>query len=192
VGDFDDPRLAPGRYDIAFFHASLHHVSRLERLFRRLGLGLAPSGALYVDEYVGPSRTDWNTGLLRTAQEVLDGLPPASKIHSKIALPIEPNDESEAVRSSEIRAFLRRFADMIAWRPYGGQIVDVVLPCVTKEWADSAEGHSFIREMLALEERQLEADPESTHHLVAYGRLRPAAGGGLLARLRETFGSRHR
>jgi SAM-dependent methyltransferase len=186
VGNFDDPRLVFGRYDIAFFHASLHHVSRLERLFARLRRGLAPGGAVYVDEYVGPSRTDWSFELLQTAQDVLDGLPKGAKIHSKIELPIEPNDPSEAVRSSEIRPFLRRHVDLIEWRPYGGQIVDVVLPCVYKEWADSTEGHASIRQMLDLEDRQLEVDPEATHHLVAYGTLREAGSRvGILARLRD-------
>lgn len=189
LGDFDNPRLLSGRYDIAFFHASLHHVARLERLFRRLRSGLAPGGAIYVDEYVGPSRTDWRFELLREAQRVLDGLPPEAKIHTKIDLPVEPNDPSEAVRSWEIRTFLRRHVDIIEWRPYGGQIVDVVLPCIYKEWADSAEGHAAVREMLALEDRQLEADPEVTHHLVAYGRLRGAgAPAGVLERILSVFG----
>src|SRR5262245_26830438 len=49
LGDFNDPQLERGGYDIAFFHQSLHHVSAMERLFRRLAFALKPGGLLYVD-----------------------------------------------------------------------------------------------------------------------------------------------
>jgi SAM-dependent methyltransferase len=75
IGDFNDPRLSPRRYDIVFFHASLHHVAALERLFRRLVLALKPGAAIYVDEYVGPSRFHWSPLKLKLAQAVLGMMP---------------------------------------------------------------------------------------------------------------------
>jgi SAM-dependent methyltransferase len=175
IGSFDDPHLEAGRYDIVFFHASLHHVSKLERLFERLKRALKPGGAVYVDEYVGPSRRDWSFALLQKAQRVLDGLPEEGKIGSKIDLPIERSDPSEAIRSSEIRPFLRDYFDILEWRPFGGQIAGLVFPYLRADWTQSSEGTQAIERILALEDEELSRDPGTSHHLVAYGRLKNAA-----------------
>jgi SAM-dependent methyltransferase len=172
LGDFDAPHLETGRYDIVFFHASLHHVKRLERLFGRLRLGLRPGGAVYVDEYVGPSRKDWTTGRLAAAQELLDAVPNSAKLDPLIALPIEPNDPSEAIRSGEIVSFLRQHLDLIEWRPYGGQLAALVFPNLARAWVESPEGQSWVARLMELEDEQLRRDPASTFYLVAYGRLR--------------------
>jgi len=172
-GDFDDPQLERGRYDAVFFHASLHHVGALERLFRRLALSLKRRAAVYVDEYVGPSRGEWTRERLRRAQSLLDGAPAAARVRSEIDLPIEVNDPSEAIRSSEIPRFLGEFFDLVAWRPYGGQIVDLVMPCLDAAWAAAPEGQSFVRSMLRAEDDELARSPESTHYVVAFGRLKP-------------------
>ncbi len=195
LGDFDDPQVPPGRYDVAFFHASLHHVRRLERMFARLRRGLPEGGAVYVDEYVGPSRTDWTTGRLAAAQKVLDAIPPAGKLAASIELPIEQNDPSEAVRSGEIASFLRQHLDLFEWRPYGGQIASLVFPNLSKEWTESEEGRPWVTRILELEEEELRRDSDSTFYLVAFGRLRPRParlslserGGRLASRWRARF-----
>jgi SAM-dependent methyltransferase len=176
LGDFDAPYLETGRYDIAFFHASLHHVKRLERLFGRLWLGLRPDGAVYVDEYVGPSRNEWTEGRLATAQELLDAAPADAKLDPRIALPIEPNDPSEAIRSGEIVSFLRQYLDLIEWRPYGGQLAALIFPNLARDWVESPEGLFWVARLLELEDEQLRRDPASTFYLVAYGRLREEPG----------------
>jgi len=176
LGNFDDPRLASRRYDIVFFHASLHHVGALERLFRRLTFALKPGGAIYVDEYIGPSRFHWTQADLELGQAVLDMLPPEAKLCSQIELPIEKDDPSEAFRSDEIPKFIREFFDVIEWRPYGGQVTDLVMPCVSSEWAASEEGSQFVQSMLDIEDWELSKDSSSSHHLVAYGTLKTVLG----------------
>jgi SAM-dependent methyltransferase len=171
-GNFDDPQLTRRRYDVAFFHASLHHVSSLERLFRRLVFALKRRGAVYVDEYVGPSRGEWTRDHLKQAQAVLDMLPSEGKLKSEIDLPIELNDPSEAIRSSEIPRFLSDFFDLVEWRPYGGQIVDLVFPCLSADWVSSPEGLPHVQAMLQIEDYELERHPSSTHYVVAYGTLK--------------------
>lgn len=175
IGSFDDPHLEADRYDIVFFHASLHHVSRLARLFERLKRALKPGGAVYVDEYVGPSRKDWNLSLLQKAQRILDSLPEEGKIRPVIDLPIERSDPSEAIRSSEIRPFLRDYFDILEWRPFGGQLAGLVFPYLTADWTQSTDGTRAIERILALEDEELSRDPGASHHLVAYGRLKDAA-----------------
>jgi SAM-dependent methyltransferase len=173
VGSFDDPHLVRHRYDIVFFHASLHHVSALERLFRRLSVALKPHGAIYVDEYVGPSRHDWRPEDLQLAQALLDLLPPAAKVGHTIDLPIQMDDPSEAVRSSEIRRFVQDFFRMIEWRPYGGQVVDLIFPYLDPAWASSPEGIEAIGSLLRVEDWALSLDTSLSHYAVGYGFLRP-------------------
>ena len=176
IGDFDDPRLRFQRYDVAFFHASLHHVSELERLFRRLAFTLKPNGAIYFDEFVGPSRDRWSEEKLAFAQNLLDLLPPEAKVRDKLVAPIQADDPSEAVRSQEIPEFFHRFFEAVAWRPYGGQIVDLLFPCLDAQWLRSPAGHQTVLALLAIEDGELERDPALSHHVVAYGRLKPATG----------------
>jgi len=172
LGNFDDPRLPPGRYDVVFFHASLHHVRRLERLFRRLRRALPPKGAVYVDEYVGPSRGEWTFARLAAAQQFLDAIPDAAKLHGRIGLPIERDDPSEAIRAGELTSFLKQHFDMVEWRPYGGQLAALVFPNLLREWTESEEGLSWVTRMMEVEDEQIRRDPESTFYLVAYGRIR--------------------
>ncbi len=183
-GDFDDPQLAPGRYDIAFFHASLHHVSKLERLFSRLRLALKPAGAIYLDEYIGPSRDRWTDRRLRVARALLDLLPAEARAQESLQPPIEADDPSEAVRSEEIPLFFERHFETIAWRPYGGQIADLLFPCLRREWIGSEPGERTIGTLLKIEDREIASDPSLSHHAVAYGRLRSdRPAGGLFRRL---------
>jgi SAM-dependent methyltransferase len=182
IGDFDDPRLLRERYDIAFFHASLHHVSELERLFRRLTFTLKPGGAIYLDEFIGPSRNRWGASDLAFAQELLDLLPPEAKRQQRLAPPVEQDDPSEAVRSGEIPAFFDLFFERIAWRPYGGQLVDLLFPCFRPEWLDSAIGGQALAALLAIEDREITRDSSQSHHVVAYGRLKPGSGRWRLVR----------
>ncbi|MGH9441943.1 MAG: class I SAM-dependent methyltransferase [Thermoanaerobaculia bacterium] len=173
VGDFNDPKIERGRYDVVFFHQSLHHVSALERLFRRLAISLQPGAAIYVDEFVGPSRFHWKPGMLDLAQSVLDRLPPEIKLARTLEAPIAADDPSEAIRSDEIAGFVREFFDIEEWRPYGGQIVDLVFPAISREWAHSPEGCRATIEMLKIEDEELAAKPEASHHLYAFGHLKP-------------------
>jgi SAM-dependent methyltransferase len=171
IGDFNEPRLQRHRYGIVFFHASLHHVSRLEDLFQALELGLKRRGGVYVDEYVGPSRDEWKPEHLLRAQAFLDGLPAEAKVRVTMDLPIERDDPSEAVRSSEIPALLREYFEIIEWRPFGGQLAGLVFPCLDAAWAQSESGCRAVRDMIAIEDQELARDPGASHHLVAFGRL---------------------
>jgi SAM-dependent methyltransferase len=176
TGDFDDPRLPRGVYDAVFFHQSLHHVSRLERLFEAVAGSLVAEGALYADEYVGPSRNRWKPDHIRRAQSLLDRLPVRAKIPRRIDLPIEEHDPSEAARSGEIAGFLRSYFDPVEWKPYGGQIVSLVFPYLRPAWTQSEDGRRAVAEMLRLEDEELGADPSATYYLVAYGKLREKPG----------------
>jgi SAM-dependent methyltransferase len=173
VGNFDDPKIDARRYDIVFFQQSLHHVAALERLFRRLSLYLKPSAVFYLDEFVGPSRTGWKTEHLTLAQAVLKIAPAKARIRDELTFPIEVNDPSEGVRSGEIEKFTRDFCEILDWRPYGGQILDLVIPCLKWDWAMSQEGFEYVQALLDIEDYEIDRGPATSHHAVAVGRLKP-------------------
>ena len=172
VGDFNDPKIPFHHYDIVFFHQSLHHVAALERLFRRLAIGLRPGAAIYVDEFTAPSRDQWKPGDLLAAQAVLDRLPERAKLLKTIVAPVSGEDPSEAVRSGEIVEFLTEFFDIEEWKPYGGQIVDLVFPAIANDWVESGEGCAATLEMLKLEDEEMARDEGASHHLYAFGHLK--------------------
>src|SRR5687767_12651143 len=75
AADFNEPALPKRTYDLVLIHQALHHVAKLEKLYRAIMRALTPDGVLYLDEYIGPSRTDWKDELLAPHRRVYDALP---------------------------------------------------------------------------------------------------------------------
>lgn len=133
VADFNRPRRLRHRYDAVFFHQSLHHVWKLEKLFHDTLRALPSSGLLYLDEYVGPSRSEWRDSMLTTQQAIFRLVPPTARRTDALPLPIQPDDPSEALRSSEIIPLLSKGFDIVARRDYGGTLLSVLYPAI--DWA---------------------------------------------------------
>jgi hypothetical protein len=138
-------------------------------------LRLRPGTLVYVDEYVGTSRHEWTTDRLRMAQSFLDAAPAHARLRDRIEIPVELLDPSEAIRSSEIRTFLRLFLDILQWRPYGGQITALLFPYLDAAWLRTPDGERYLQTLLDAEDAQLDAEPERSHQLVAVGRVRSLA-----------------
>ena len=137
AADFNRPALPRGVYDAVFFHQSLHHVAKLERLLRAVMLALKPDGLVYLDEYVGPSRTWWTDARYEHQRALFRELvPQKARLSKELPLPIVYGDPSEAVQSGEIRAQLRVGFDVIDERGYGGNVLSLMCPAVWWEHAD--------------------------------------------------------
>jgi SAM-dependent methyltransferase len=143
--DFNMPVLPRNVYDVVFFHQAAHHVAKLEKLYRAVLLGLRRGGIVYLDEYVGPSRSDWTHELLAGHNAVYASLPEEVRTAPSLDLPIEPHDESEAVRSSEIEHQLTVGFRTIARRDYGGTILAVLFPWLRPEAVNESIVESLIR-----------------------------------------------
>ncbi len=128
AGDFNRGVLPRSTYEVVFIHQALHHVENLEILLRAVMMTLRRGGLLYLDEYVGPSRTDWSDELIAPHRAVFASLPEAERRLERFDLPIQPDDPSEAVRSSDIPRALRIGFDPLATRPYGGNLLSVLYP----------------------------------------------------------------
>ena len=128
AADFNRCALPRDKYDAVFFHQSAHHVRRLEWLFNQIVGALKPGGIVYLDEYVGPSRFDWNAERIAPQQAFYRALPRELRTADALALPIQQDDPTEAIRSSSIEPALRIGFDIAARRPYGGTLLSIVLP----------------------------------------------------------------
>ncbi|MGZ5473346.1 MAG: class I SAM-dependent methyltransferase [Thermoanaerobaculia bacterium] len=102
IADFNEPKLPRRAYNAVFFQQSAHHVAKLEKLFRAVLRSLKPGGVLYLDEYIGPSRSDWNDRLLGPLRSINKLLPEEVRTRDDLPLPIQWDDPSEAIRSAEI------------------------------------------------------------------------------------------
>lgn len=112
--------------DAIFFHASLHHFDRLDEMARLLRRALAPEGLLYLDEYVGPARDEWSL-----ADEIRWNwhyyhLPRSVRRVGRIRPPINDDDPTEGIASSDILPAIGREFRTLERRDYGGNLLSVI------------------------------------------------------------------
>jgi SAM-dependent methyltransferase len=167
VGDFNFPALPRRKYDIVFFHHSLHHVTYLERLFRSLLGTLKPGGLLYLDEYVGPSRTEWSEHLIETHRGVFNALPASARQDRPLEVPIQHDDPSEAVRSSEIVDTLKVGFRILFKRDYGGNLLSVLYPFLRQPCSDDV-----LRDLIEQEGSHLREHGNCSYHSVIVAKRR--------------------
>ena len=133
LGDFNEPRLPRRTYDIVFVNQAMHHVAKLEKLYRAILRTLRDDGLLYLDEYIGPSRHDWTDEKFARHRAVYDALPSRVRLVPKLPFPIQVDDPSEAIRSSEIIAQLEVGFDVLARVDYGGTLLAPLYPFIEPE-----------------------------------------------------------
>ena len=154
VADFNTLVLRPVEYDAVFFHQSLHHVAHMERLFRHL-LGRMRSDALvYLDEYIGPSRTDWDDARMIDLRRLYGELPRPTRMSDELPYPIQADDPSEAIRSGEILRQLAVGFDVEVLVPYGGNVLSVLYP--NARW--SAIPRESVERLIAADEQAVKSD----------------------------------
>ncbi len=96
--------IEPGRYDLVFAHAAVHHVINLEHLFAEIVAGLSPRGLFHLVEVVGENRRliwDPNQDL---ANALLDALP--RDVIGEIRLDVPYEDGMEGIRQEDILPLL--------------------------------------------------------------------------------------
>lgn len=132
-GDFNEPRLPKRTYDIVFVNQAMHHVAKLEKLYRAILRTLRHDGLLYLDEYIGPSRHHWTDENFARHRAVYDSLPERVRLEPKLPFPIQVDDPSEAIRSSEIIEQLEVGFDVVARVDYGGTLLAPLYPFIEPE-----------------------------------------------------------
>jgi SAM-dependent methyltransferase len=174
-GDLNHLELDGRRFDIAFFHQSLHHVAELKDCLRRVSDALTAGGLVYLDEYVGPSRRQWRRELLREAEETLASVPARLRRRIRLHPPVDRRDPSEGIRSSEILGTAEKVFDPIELRPYGGNLFALVYPELRLDGASPEERETVLRGIAERERELLAAGaPPFCAVLVAQRRGRTA------------------
>ncbi len=155
VEDINALELPPARYDIVFFHGSLHHVRSVERVLTEVRAALRPGGLLYLDEYMGPARSEWTEEEWSFARSAFGALPDALKNRGELAIPLPLDDPLESIRSSSIRPETHRLFRVLEERPYGGNILWFLFPCLDMARLREDETEALSR-LIALEDHLLE------------------------------------
>ena len=169
VGDVNALALPPERYDIVFFHGSLHHVRSVERALAQVRRALKPGGLLYLDEYMGPSRSEWDDAAWSFARSAFDALPDEIKNRRELMIPIPMDDPLESIRSSAILPEARRAFRILEDRPYGGNILWFVFPCLDMARLREDRTDALSR-LIALEDHLLERGWVESYYRVIVGR----------------------
>ena len=120
--------LRQNTFDAIFFHGSLHHFDRLDELMDLIARALRPGGFLWYDEYVGPSRDEWSWRELLMMNIAYYRLPRAMRRPKLVRAPVNREDPTEAIASSQIvPATMRRFR-IVERHDYGGNLLAFVYP----------------------------------------------------------------
>jgi SAM-dependent methyltransferase len=166
VVDLESAYLPPRSADVVFAHQSIHHVESLDVLFLAIRRALRPGGVLHLHEFVGPTRFQWTDAQLELVNGFLASLPPhlrrtptgAEKI--RLARPSIASmlaaDPTEAIRSAEIPAALRRHFDVIEERPLGGTLLHLALSDIAQNFhVEDREACAALENLFALEDRAM-------------------------------------
>jgi len=153
--DINALELPAVAYDIVFFHGSLHHVRSIERILAQVHKSLKPRGLLYLDEYMGPSRTEWTDADWSFARSAFDALPEAIKNRAELMIPLPLDDPLESIRSSAIRPETARLFRVLEDRPYGGNILWFLFPCLDMEQL-RRDTTGILTRLISLEDHLLE------------------------------------
>jgi SAM-dependent methyltransferase len=167
VGNFNEPVLPARTYDVVFAHQSLHHVAKLEKLYRAVLRALEPGGLFYLDEYVGPSREQWTDRSFAGHRSIYQTIPAPHRLAEVLPLPIEPADPSEAIRSDEVLPELRHGFEIVERRDYGGNVLAPLF-----QYLDPRVGDAVI-DTLIERDRQARADQQSFYTVIV---ARPKSG----------------
>lgn len=157
VADGNALQLERGSYDVVFGVHSIHHITRLESVFRQVAGALRPGGLFFMNEFVGPTRFQWTDRQLEVVNGLLRVLPGSfrvsaldGRLKSFVKRPtieeMVAADPSEAIRSAEILEVASDFFEILEVRPYGGTILQILLDDIAGNFGRPGSGG---RELLA-------------------------------------------
>jgi SAM-dependent methyltransferase len=164
--DLNRLQLEARSCEAVFSHQALHHVEDLHACLEVVAACLAPHGMLYLDEYVGPSRSEWRPELLREAEATYQKLPRAVRRRRHVALPVDWRDPSEAVRSSSILPILGEHFQVEARRDYGGTLLSVIYPHLELTRLPAAKRDDILAILIEAERRYLATGAPSFYTVI--------------------------
>ncbi|MCL1916112.1 MAG: class I SAM-dependent methyltransferase [Desulfovibrionaceae bacterium] len=110
-----------GKFDMVYWDNALHHMMDAHAALSWSKRRLKRGGALVVNDFVGPSRFQWDEELLSMCNEMVSyfGVPPTCKTDAQELERIDPTEAADSGRIKD--ALLRYFPDAL-WIPLGGAL----------------------------------------------------------------------
>ena len=162
----------PEAFDAVFFHGSLHHFYRPVEILESSRRALKEKGLVYIDEYVGPSRTEWHPLRMLPANLAYYLLPRAARRPKIVRAPINYDDPTEAVASNEILSAIDRVFERVERRDYGGNLLSVVYPNLRRPLGERAAFDAAVRRLVRLENAFLRLPGVTSYSTVVIARKR--------------------
>jgi SAM-dependent methyltransferase len=167
VGDARQVLQSSRGLSAVMFHASLHHFEDIAGLLAMVRDALCPRGLLYLDEYVGPSRTEWTLRHLASWNMTYRRLPSSVRRTHIVRPPVSVDDPSEMVESSQILPSVAQNFNVIARRDYGGNLLLPIYPSLLRpnqpDGPDSRVFDATVEGLLDAEDRVLARGVPSFH-----------------------------
>lgn len=119
--DCNNLTLQEKEYDFVYASQALHHIEGLERLFSEIEKCLAPGGIFFAEDYVGPSRMQYDAYQVQKINDIFKTLPESKRRdawfgdaikNEVIRVPVEDYlriDPSEGVRAADIIEVASRY-----------------------------------------------------------------------------------
>jgi len=183
VADVERIELKPHSYDLVVAWMALHHLRRLEHVFREVRRALRPEGIFIINEYVGPARFQVPEERVAIINRILADVPESLRrtLDGEVKERFEPPqlsdiiryDPSEAVRSDHIMPLLKQTFAVTDCIGYGGTILYWVLQGIVHNFkGDDPEHRAVLGRLYAAEREVLEGGRFGSDFAIAIA-LRP-------------------
>ena len=117
-------------FDTIIDIGAFHHFENFESIFPQLNDLLKPDGFMMVDEYVGPSKWEFDRYVIDIINQWLTSLPKeliacSEKVKQEDFLQLwkQSGDPSESIRSGDLDEMLRRYFTLIEATSFGGTLL---------------------------------------------------------------------
>jgi len=172
--DINNAEFIEDGFDLVVNHAAAHHITLIDKVFRKICDALTPEGIFLSYDYVGPHRNQYTTDAWQRLWKINNQLPPELK-HPMLRYPHYPTmlqmDPTEAIHSELIKDVFLRYFHCDKWVPLGGAIAYPLLAhnSAMKE-APEVTSNSCLQTLLDEDNAYLEQDPGSTLFAFFHGR----------------------
>lgn len=165
--DFKDKK-----YDVVFFHASLHHFDRIPEFFDEVVIkNLKPKGLLIINEFVGATRLQYSKMQLEYINKAISIIPKEyrkifktniykKKYYGSGVLRMIIADPSECVDSASIIPAIHQKFEILEEKFYGNNILQSALKDIAHHFVElNKEKKEVLQKVFALEDELLEKHP---------------------------------
>lgn len=178
VADAESSGFPHTDYDAIVFDSSLHHIKNLEGVLEKCARSLNSNGVLIANEYIGPNRYRFNQREREAMRAIFQLIPEKyraslmefdrGEIRTEMGFPdpleVERVDPSEAIRSEDIEATIRRYFKITEFNIQGGTLLQFILHGIVGNFNESIPEDQQLLDMLfTIEDALVDAGDLSPH-----------------------------